>query len=84
MICGDSFLLDTESWTWRPGPHPKFLGQNGVVNEGRKRTGASAVLAPGDDLSQVLVFGGRVPNDKFSNDFQAMTVPQRMIDVKLT
>lgn len=83
MIFGDSFLLDTETWEWKPGPHPKFAGQYGITNGGKKRTGASAVLAPGDDLSQVLVFGGRVPNDQFSNDFQTMTVPQRMIDVKL-
>jgi hypothetical protein len=83
MICGDSFLLDTETWTWMPGPNPKFIGHSGVENGGRKRTGASAVLAPGDDLSQMLVFGGRIPNDKFVNDFQSLTVPQQMIDVKL-
>lgn len=83
MICGDAYLLDTEAWTWKPGPHPKYVAKCGAENGGSKRTGACALLAPGEDLSQVLVFGGRVPNDKFANDFQSITVPQRMIDVKL-
>lgn len=83
MICGDSFLLDTEAWNWKPGPNPQYIKNVCGENGGKRRTGASSLLAPGDDLSQVLVFGGRVPDDKFANDFQTMTVPQRMIDVKL-
>ena len=83
MICGDSFLLDTETWTWRLGPNPKDMGQRGIENGGRKRTGASAVLASGDGASQVVVFGGRIPNDTFTNDFQSITVPQNIIDVDL-
>lgn len=83
MICGDSFLLDTETWTWRPGPNPRHMSQYGVENGGRKRTGASAVLAPGNGASAVIAFGGRIPNDTFTNDFQNMIVPQNMIDVTL-
>jgi N-acetylneuraminic acid mutarotase len=79
-IFGDSFLLNTETWTWKPGPKPKFAtDQVGIVNGGLKRVGASSILAPGDDMSQMLVFGGRITNDRFSNDFQGTTVPQRMM-----
>lgn len=78
MMFGDSFLLDTSTWTWKVGPKPKFLSGAGD-NGGLKRVGASSVLAPGDDMSHVLIFGGRVPGDKFSNDFQSATVPQRMM-----
>jgi len=79
MIFGDSFLLNTETWHWKPGPKPTFMKYCGVENGGRKRTGASSVLAPGNDLSQALVFGGRGLDEKFANDFQSMTVPSRMI-----
>lgn len=79
-IFGDSFLLDTETWTWKPGPKPKFApNQTGTVNGGLKRVGGASTLAPGDDMSQMLVFGGRIPNDRFANDFQSTTVPQRML-----
>ncbi len=83
MIFGDSFLLNTETWTWRAGPKPKFLSHQqhqGVNNGGLNRTGAASALAPGVDTSQVLIFGGRVPTDEtFSNDFQSCTVSHRMI-----
>jgi N-acetylneuraminic acid mutarotase len=78
MMFGDSFLLDTSTWTWKAGPKPKFVpgaGENG----GLKRVGASSVLAPGDDMSHVLIFGGRIPGDKFASDFQSATVPQRLM-----
>jgi len=80
MFFGDSFLLDTSSWTWNPGPKPKFAPhQRGIDNGGSKRAGAAAILAPGEEMSQMLIFGGRIPNDRFSNDFQSITVPRRMI-----
>jgi len=81
LIFGDSHLLDTSTWTWKTGPKPKFsAGQRGAVNGGCKRTGASSLLAPGVDTSQVLMFGGRVPSEQtFSNDFQSFSVPHRMI-----
>ena len=80
MIFCDSFLLNTETWTWKSGPKPKFApNQLGAENGGSKRVGAAATLVPGDEITQMLVFGGRVPNDRFANDFQAITVPQRMM-----
>jgi len=84
MIYGDSFLLDTEAWTWSPGPKPKFfsLGANGPSNGGRRRTGHAAVLAPSTDGTQVLSFGGRVPNDKFTNDFQSIVIPKRVVSLR--
>ena len=79
-IFGDSFLLDTATWTWRPGPKPKFAPhQLGTVNGGLKRVGSTAILAPGVDMTQMLVFGGRIPGDRFANDFQTTTVAQRML-----
>ena len=79
-IFGDSFLLNTETWSWKVGPKAKFaFPQSNVESGGLKRVGASSILAPGDDMTQMLVFGGRIPTDKFSNDFQSITVPQRMM-----
>lgn len=80
MIFGDSFLLNTSTWTWKAGPKPKFAAkQEGVKNGGLKRVGTSSALVPGEDVTQMLMFGGRVPNDEFSNDFQTITVPHRMM-----
>mmetsp|Transcript_37988 Transcript_37988/g.82650 ORF Transcript_37988/g.82650 Transcript_37988/m.82650 type:complete len:782 (-) Transcript_37988:521-2866(-) len=75
MIFEDSFLLDTELWTWSPGPKIKYDGSSGVPNGGSRRVGHSAVLAPSEEGAQVLVFGGRVPGDEFSSDFQKFVVP---------
>ena len=83
MIYGDSFLLDTESWSWSSGPKPKFVGgQAGVQNGGKKRTGHKSVLAPGEDGTQVLVFGGRIPQDNFACDFQKLVVPKKMVTLR--
>ncbi len=83
MICGDSFLLDTSTWTFKPGPHSEFVDHCGSSDCGRKRTGAQALLVPSNDsMSRVLVFGGRLPNEEFANDFQNVTVSQKMIDAK--
>jgi len=77
-IYGDSYLLDTESWSWRAGPKPRYVG-GGPRNGGKQRVGHSAILAPGTNSTQVLVFGGRLPDDEFVCDFQTFTVPQRML-----
>jgi len=77
MIFSDSYLLDTEQWSWSAGPKVKYDGSSGVSNGGPKRVGHSAVLAPSEDGCEVLVFGGRVPNDEFAADFQRLTVPQK-------
>jgi hypothetical protein len=79
-IFGDSFLLDTESWTWSPGPKPKFQrNQFGIPDQGHKRTGASSVLVPFEKSKQVLLFGGRVPGEEFASDFQTFPTPSKML-----
>lgn len=77
MIFSDSYLLDTEQWSWSTGPKVKYDGSSGAANGGPKRVGHSAVLAPAEDGCEVMVFGGRVPNDEFTADFQRLTVPQK-------
>ena len=74
MIFGDTYLLDTEIWTWSVGPNPKYVGMSGAPNGGTKRVGQSSVLAPSEEGAEVLCFGGRVPNDEFSSDFQRLVV----------
>ncbi|KAL7513119.1 hypothetical protein ACHAXN_010177 [Cyclotella atomus] len=72
LIFGDSFLLDTKTWTWSKGPKPKYASFNGnAANGGLERVGHSAVLAPGGDGVQVLAFGGRL-RDGFAADFQSL------------
>ena len=69
-----SFFLDTKSWTWNKGP--KLVAADlplnvGGVGGGEKRAGHEAVRLESQD--EVLVFGGRVPGDRFVNDFQAIS-----------
>ena len=76
LIFGDSFLLDTTTWTWRIGPKPRYVKSNNASNGGVDRVGHSAVLAPGGQHGvQVLVFGGRVHDNEFACDFQSLIVP---------
>lgn len=74
LIFADSFLLDTCTWTWRKGPKAKFEKANSVTatNGGAARVGHSSVLAPCKDGLQVLSWGGRVPGNQFTNDFQSL------------
>eukprot|EP00566_Odontella_aurita_P030589 CAMPEP_0113597296 /NCGR_PEP_ID=MMETSP0015_2-20120614/40923_1 /TAXON_ID=2838 /ORGANISM="Odontella" /LENGTH=66 /DNA_ID=CAMNT_0000505127 /DNA_START=14 /DNA_END=210 /DNA_ORIENTATION=- /assembly_acc=CAM_ASM_000160 len=30
-IFHDCFLLDTDKWSWRPGPRPKYLSSRGGI-----------------------------------------------------
>jgi hypothetical protein len=72
-IFGDSFLLCTETWTWRQGPTPTFWDlRDGCENKDCTRTGHDAVLINNcvDGSQNILAFGGRTPNDSFANDFQ--------------
>ena len=66
------FLLDTSTWTWRKGGKllyadlpPQVQGANG----GEKRVGHAAVLVN----DQILLFGGRIPGDRFAGDFQTLS-----------
>jgi hypothetical protein len=75
-IFRDCFLLDTETWTWKKC-HGKPLyadipaGVQGL-DGGPRRVGHSAILANKND--EVLVFGGRVPRDRFAGDFQTICI----------
>ncbi len=80
-VFGDSYLLDTETWMWSIGPKPTFAGDGSsishslVENGGEQRVGHDCVLMEGEGAgAQVLVFGGRIPNDKFTGDFQSLKV----------
>jgi hypothetical protein len=73
MIFLDSYLLDIEKWVWRQGP-PVVAAASSDENTdfGPKRVGHTAVLSKGG--TEVLVFGGRVPHDRFAGDFQRLVV----------
>lgn len=76
LIFGDSFLLDTKTWTWRKGPKPRYVKtKTNVANGGPHRVGHSAVLAPGKEGVQVLTYAGRTQENKFAGDFQSLIVP---------
>jgi len=82
-IFQDSFLLDTETWTWKSGPKPRYAGgsssKGAAPNGGPCRVGHSAVLAPGEQGAEVLVFGGRISGDDFASDFQTLTTPRNVV-----
>ena len=85
-IFSDSFLLDTDTWTWKKGSTPVFSGHSLDASQGTdggaRRVGHAAVLnttinnsnGKGAANNEVLVFGGRVPGDTFTGDFQALTM----------
>lgn len=56
IIYGDSFYLDTATWTWRGGP-----------SVGTKCVGHAAVR---NETSDVCIFGGRLPGDVFSGELR--------------
>lgn len=72
VMFDDSFLLNTETWVWTKGPsvRPWCAGEG----KGAARVGHEAVL----DGSRILVFGGRIPGDEFSNDLQTLDVSSLM------
>lgn len=74
LIFGDSYLLDTKTWMWRKGPKPRYekSAKGNASNGGVGRVGHSAVLA---GFYSALAFGGRVPENKFVDDFQSLAVP---------
>ena len=75
LIFGDSYLLDTKTWTWKVGPRPRYEKSTAADpgNGGAERVGHSAVLAPGGKTGvQVLAFGGRVQGGEFVGDFQSL------------
>jgi Galactose oxidase, central domain/Kelch motif len=72
-VFGDSFYLDTITWTWTKGPTVPGIS---------KRVGHTAVLFPkknkpagnGAGTSKIAVFGGRVPGSQFSGDLVTLSV----------
>ena len=73
LVFDDTYLLDTTKWVWSKGPpavHVPSLGDD--ADEGSKRVGHAAVWSP--DGSKILVFGGRVPGDRFAGDFRSISV----------
>jgi Galactose oxidase, central domain len=72
-VFGDSFYLDTVTWTWTKGP---------TVPGMSKRVGHTAVLLPkknkpdgdGADTSTIAIFGGRIPGSQFSGDLVTLSV----------
>lgn len=78
-IFNDSFLLDTETWTWSKGPKTKYVSGPDSQNGGSKRVGHSAVLAPSQNGTEVLAFGGRLPNEDFASDFQSLCVSPKIV-----
>lgn len=75
LVFGDSFLLNTKTWKWSKGPNARFQShKNAAKNGGPSRVGHSSVLAPSrSDGLQVLAFGGRLPGNEFSADFQSLS-----------
>ena len=78
IIFQDSFLLDTDTWTWKKGSAPVFSGSSMDASKGNdggaRRVGHAAVLNTANSKNEVLVFGGRVPGDDFVGDFQTLTM----------
>jgi N-acetylneuraminic acid mutarotase len=74
-----SYLLDIETWAWRPGPKAVFGGSGSkdltVDDCGDKRCGHAAVLEGG----KVLVFGGRVPGERLAGDFQTLSPSEHLV-----
>jgi hypothetical protein len=61
------------------GPTPVFVGHSMDSGEGDDggacRVGHRAVLNTSNKgMNEVLVFGGRIPGDKFAADFQTLTI----------
>jgi len=71
-VFGDSFLLDTTTWEWKPGPSALYCHDlphdvHGPAG-GAKRVGHAVAIRD----KQALVFGGRVPGDEFTGDFVSL------------
>jgi hypothetical protein len=81
-IFSDCFLLDTETWVWKAGPQPAFhryTEGSSCEQDGEKRVGHSTVLVQGQEGPEILVFGGRKPNDKFCNDVQRISLQNKSL-----
>jgi hypothetical protein len=73
-----SYLLDTQNWTWLEGPKAQPGGSGSshhhVEDCGPKRCGHTAAL--NSETGEVLVFGGRIPNEVLAGDVQVLVARQ--------
>jgi N-acetylneuraminic acid mutarotase len=75
IIFQDCLYLDTDKWMWFQDAKQKVTPLTSE-DGGPKRVGHTAVAT--EDGSQVLVFGGRIPGDRFTGDFQTLSVPKQL------
>jgi len=78
----DCFILDTLKWRWITVKNDvKYW--HGFKDNGGARSGHSIVRMPVEDVSceqDILFFGGRLPNDKFADDFQILQLPKDLYE----
>lgn len=71
-IFQEVYLLDTELWIWRKGPRAEYWSNLPPIVHGKsggpKRVGHTATF--NHEMSSMILFGGRVPGDAFTGDFQ--------------
>ncbi|GKY97651.1 hypothetical protein MPSEU_000723500 [Mayamaea pseudoterrestris] len=76
MIFDDCFLLDTETWIWKACSSKPLYADVPLhvqgLDGGPRRVGHTAILD--DKNERVLVFGGRIPRDRFTGDFQSISL----------
>jgi hypothetical protein len=80
-IFKSSFLLDTETWRWKPGLKAA-AGGNGtdsVSTEdcGPKRCGHTAAL--NQESGEIVLFGGRIPGEILAGDFQRLSTSEEKV-----
>lgn len=77
-IFKSSFLLDTETWRWKPGLKAAAggTGRDSVSAEdcGPKRCGHTAALNP--ESGEIMMFGGRIPGEVLAGDFQRLSTSE--------
>jgi N-acetylneuraminic acid mutarotase len=66
LIFNDAFLLNTETWQWQK-----------VAVSPAKRVGHEAILATQGGETRVVAFGGRIPQDRFTDALETFNIPQQ-------
>jgi N-acetylneuraminic acid mutarotase len=67
LIFNDAFLLNTEHWQWKKVS----------LSAGNKRVGHEAILSSQGGETRVMAFGGRMPQDRFSDALETFDIPQQ-------
>jgi hypothetical protein len=77
---GDSFLLDTETWSWKGGPSPIFARNSMGSSEDSRRLYHQAVLNTfKKGGNEIVVFGGAVRGGDCAGDIQTLTIPDHLL-----